>query len=169
MVYELPANSVLINNFIIVETKEFYLKNIEEKKSLLIELANNIRCRTSTAFKSQRVKKQNKIFDLLGCTYSFFQRRIISQLYEEMTLYNYGSLWEIDHCYPLSKTNLPDNTDMIKVTNWVNLRPVYKNEKIWKGSNVNHRFYLLQQVKAKYLLKLNNQEGQNEDFHQSNI
>ena len=80
-----------------------------------------------------------------------------------MTLDNYGSLWEIDHYYPLSKTNLSNNTDMIKVTNWVNLRPMYKNENISKGSKVNHHFYLLQQIEAKYFLKLN--EGDNEDFH----
>ena len=65
-----------------------------------------------------------------------------------MTLNNYGSLWEIHHCNSISRTNLSNKTDMTIVTNWVNLRPLYKNENISTGSKVNYHFHLLQQNKA---------------------
>ena len=33
---------------------------------------------------------------------------------------NYGSLWTLDHCYPLSKTNLSIETDMFQFFHWIN-------------------------------------------------
>ena len=45
-----------------------------------------------------------------------------------MTEENYGEIWCLDHCYPLSKTNLLDKTKMNKSTKWINLRPMYCGE-----------------------------------------
>ena len=71
---------------------------------------------------------------------------------------NYGSMWTIDHCYPLSKTNLSDKNEMNKSTNWINLRPMYCSENISKGDTINHRLYLMQEIKAYQFLRLN-EEG----------
>ena len=38
------------------------------------------------------------------------------------------------------------------------------NENISRGYKIDHRLYLLQQIKAKYFPKLN-EEGYNEDLH----
>ena len=72
-----------------------------------------------------------------------------------MTLENYGKIWCLDHCYPLSKTNLSNQNDMYKSTNWVNLRPMYIKDNIIKGDKIDHHLYLLQEVKANYFLTLN--------------
>ena len=77
-----------------------------------------------------------------------------------MTLKNYGSVWQIDHCYPLSQTNLSNETDMTKATNWINLRPMYSSENIAKADKIDHRLYLMQEVKAYQFLKFNG-EGAN--------
>ena len=71
-----------------------------------------------------------------------------------MTLENYGKIWCLDHCLPLSNGN-----DMYKITNWVNLRTMYIKDNISKGSKIDHRLYLMQEVKAKYFLKINVQQG----------
>ena len=43
---------------------------------------------------------------------------------------------------------------------------MYIKDNISKGSKIDNRLYLLQEVKAKYFLKLNNdQEGFNENIH----
>ena len=42
-----------------------------------------------------------------------------------MTEENYGSVWAIDHCYALPKTDLPTDNGMNKSTHWINLRPTY--------------------------------------------
>ena len=84
-----------------------YFKNRKES-DMNFKLACNLRSRTSTAFKSQNVRKINKTFNLLGCSHSFFKRWIIHQLYDNMTEENYGKICCLDHCYPIGKCNLID-------------------------------------------------------------
>ena len=45
-----------------------------------------------------------------------------------MTLENYGSVWQSDHCVPIASFNLLDENEMKKSFNWINLRPMYSNE-----------------------------------------
>ena len=131
-----------------------YFKN-RKKLDSNYKLACNLRSRTSTAFKSQNVRKTNKTFDLLGCSHSFFKDWIIHQLYGNMTIENYGSVWHIDHCLPIASFNILDEIDMKTCFNWVNLRPMYSNENISKNAKINYRLYLLQLIKANYFTKLN--------------
>ena len=108
-----------------------YHNNRKERRSMLdkerrntdlnFKLISNIRTRTSNAFRSQT----NKTKKLIGCSNSFFKKWIVYQLYGNMTLENYGKIWCLDHCYPLSKISLSNENDLIKYTNWVNLRPMY--------------------------------------------
>ena len=117
-------------------------------------------------FKSQNVRKTIKTFDLLGCSHSFFKNWIVYQLYGNMSLENYASIWQIDHCLPIASFNLLDENDMKKCFNWINFRPMYSNENNSKNDKIDLSLYLLQEVKAKYFLKINNdQEGPNEDLH----
>ena len=45
-----------------------------------------------------------------------------------MTEENYGSIWTIDHCNLLSKTNLSNESDMFISSRWINLRPMFYNK-----------------------------------------
>ena len=75
---------------------------------------------------------------------------------------SYGSIWTIDPCYPRSKTNLSNETDMFKSSHWINLRPMYVKDNFIKGDKIDYHLYLLQEVKANFFLKLNNdQQGPN--------
>ena len=78
-----------------------------------------------------------------------------------MTLENYGSVWQIVHCLPITSFNLLNENDKKKCLNWINLRPMYSNENNSKNNKIDQYLYLLQQIKAKYFLKLNGQEGLN--------
>ena len=126
----------------------------KRKNDCNFNLFCNIRQRTKYAFKSQTIEKIN---DLIGCSNYFFRKWIIHQLYGDMRLENYGKIWCLDHCYPLSKIK---ENEMNKYINWINIRPKYITDNIIKGDKIDHRLYLLQQIKAKFFLKLNNgQEG----------
>ena len=140
------------------------LKDRRQKQISILNYFCNIRTRTIKDFKSQNVRKINKTFDLLGCSQSIFKRRILHQLYGNMTEENYGKVCCSDHCYPLSKTNLSDKNEMIKSTNMINLRPMYCSENISKGDKIDHRLYLMQEIKAYQFIKLN-EKGPNEDLH----
>ena len=134
-------------------------QRLKRETDFNFELICTIRTRTNKAFKSQNIKKANKTIDLIGCSYSFLRKWNIHQFYGEMTFENYGKIWCLDHCYPLSKTNLSYENDMYRSTNWINLRPMFFNEKISKSAKIDHRFYLVQEVKTEYFSKLNGQEG----------
>ena len=151
-----------------IEYSKFYARqnrariNLYEKKTFLnFKLACNLRSRSNKAFKSQNVETLNKTFDLLGCSQSFFKRWILHQLFGNITEENFGKFWSLDHCYLLSKTNLSDKNEMNKSTNWITLRPMYCSENISKGEKIDHRFYLMQEIKAYQFIKLNGQEGLN--------
>ena len=76
---------------------------------------------------------------------------IFYQHYGNMTIEISGSIWCIDHCYPLAKCNLVDKKDLYRYINWVNLRPKFVNEKSCKGSKIDHRLYIKQEIEAKDL------------------
>ena len=137
-------------------------ENNRRKIDLNFTIACNLRTRTSSSFKSQNVRKTCKTFDLLGCSHSFLKNWIIHQLYGNMTVENYGSVWQIDHCLPIISFSLLDENDKKKCFNWINLRPMYSSENNSKSAKIDHRLYLLQQIKANYFLKINNdQQGLN--------
>ena len=71
-----------------------------------------------------------------------------------MTIENYGSVWQVDHCLPIASFNLLDENDVKKCFNWVNLRPMYSTENNSKNVKIDHRLYLLQQIKAYQFLRL---------------
>ena len=136
-----------------------------KKTDFTFKLFCNIRRRTNSAFESQNIKKTNKTIDLIGCSQAFLRKWILHQLYGNMTEENYGRIWCLEHCYPLSKINLSDKNEMNKSTNWIILRPMYCSENISKGDKIDHRLHLMQAVKAYQFIKLN-EKGPNKDVHQ---
>ena len=136
-----------------------YYKNRKDS-DLFFLLTCSQRSRTSKAFKAQNVRKTNKTFDLLGCSHSFFRRWIIHQLDGKMTLENYGSVWQIDHCVAITSFNLLDEKEMKMCFNWINLKPMYVKENIIKVDKIDMRLYLLQEIKGRSFMKLKVEEGQ---------
>ena len=105
--------------------------------------------------------KIKKTMELIGCSHSFLKNWISFQLYGEMRMGNYGSVWSLDHCLAVSTLNLSDENEMRKCFNWVNLRPMYVKDNIAKSNKIDKWFYLLQEIKANYFKKLNEEEGLN--------
>ena len=42
-----------------------------------------------------------------------------------MSIEKYASVWSLNHTYPLSKTNLPDEEYMHKCNHLTSIRPIY--------------------------------------------
>ena len=72
-----------------------------------------------------------------------------------MNIENYGIDFVLDHTVPIASFNLFNEDELRKCFNWKNLRPMRPKENISKGSKVDERLYLLQEIKAHYFLKLN--------------
>ena len=94
------------------------LEREKRKTDFNFKLICNIGTRNNKAFKSQNIRKTNKTIDLIRCFNSFFKKLIFHQLCGKITLGIYGTIWCLDHCYPLSKTSLSKGNDMYKSTNW---------------------------------------------------
>ena len=111
------------------------------KTDLNFQLASYMKNRLYKAYKAQNVRKTNKTFDLLGCSHLFFKNWIIHQLYGNMTLENYVSVWQIDHCLAIASFNLVDEKEMKKCFNWINLRPMFVKDITTKGGKIDCIFY----------------------------
>ena len=61
-----------------------------------------------------------------------------------MSIENYGSICEIDHCLPITSFNLLDENELKKCFNWVILRPTFCKEKSLKKAKIDYRLYLMQ-------------------------
>ena len=148
--------------YITIYSKQYFQKNkkenIDKRKQRrhtipYVKICHNMRSLTNRAFKRQNVLKDYKTMNLIGCSHSFFKNWISYQLYGNMSMENYGKVWQIDHCLPINSFNLLNENEVKKCFHWSNLRPMYSNENSLKNDKVDQRLYLLQEIKANYFLK----------------
>ena len=78
-----------------------------------------------------------------------------------MTLENYGKIWCLDHCLPISSFNLLGEKEINKSFKCINLRPMYLKEIIIESDKIDHRLHLMQEVRVYQFIKLNDQEEPN--------
>ena len=87
-------------------------------------------------FKSSNIKKNNKTFDMVGCTPEFLLEHLASQFKEGMTYENYGLKgWVIDHIIPLSSAG-NDIEKLEKLCHYTNLQPLWWWENLSKGDKI---------------------------------
>jgi len=112
------------------EQREKFLSKIENR------IALNLRRRTRTFLHSGKGWS-----DLLGCDIEHFISWLEFNFEKEetdMSLENYGKVWQLDHVYPLSKFDMKNEEDVKKAFNWQNILPAIcidnqtKNNKIFK-------------------------------------
>ena len=82
-----------------------------------------------------------------------------------MSLEIYGKISCLDHCLTIATFSLLDEMELKKCFNWINLRPMYVKDLIIKGDKNDMSLYLLQEIKANYLMKLNAPELLYKDLH----
>lgn len=104
----------------------------------LEKLKHLLRARLKTALKGN-FKTGSAVRDL-GCTIEFLKLWLEAQFQHGMTWENHGNRkgqWSIDHIYPLSKVNLNNREDVLRVCNYQNLQPLWYIDNI-KKSNLTH-------------------------------
>lgn len=123
------------------------------KTDIVFKLERRLRCRIYQAFKAQSNEKTNRTWKYIDCNPIYFKKWIEFQLYDNMTLENYGKFWHIDHVKPCSSFDLSNPEEVNECFNWKNLRP-YKSEKnLQKSSKINIMDLVLQEIKVQYFLK----------------
>lgn len=83
-------------------------------------------------FKGSKTSR-NTVF---GCSRHKFLHWIEFNKTSEMTLDNYGTLWNLDHIKPCSSFDLTDKVELKKCFHWSNTVPVLVSENLTKHSKV---------------------------------
>jgi hypothetical protein len=112
------------------EQRKNFLSNVKNK------IAMNLRRRTRSFLHSGKGWSE-----LLDCNFDHFMKWLKFNFDKEdgdMTLENYGKVWEMDHVNPLSKFDMENKDDVKIAFNWQNILPALcshnkeKNNKILK-------------------------------------
>ena len=97
---------------VIAQTNKYQVEKM--KRDPIFKLERRLRNRIYQAFKAQGERKNNRTWKYIDCSSRFFQKWIEYQLYDGMTLENYGKTWHIDHVYPCSKFDLTKEEEIAK-------------------------------------------------------
>lgn len=108
------------------------------KTDIQFRLKCNLRGRLYSFVKG-KTKIGSAIRDL-GCTVEYLKLHLEKQFKLGMSWENYGKKegqWSIDHILPLSKFDLTDRQQFIKVCHFSNLQPLWHVDNIRKGNKSN--------------------------------
>jgi hypothetical protein len=109
---------------------------ITSRSKPLNRAKSNMRNRFRDALKHYRQTQRDTMSSMIGCTWSFFDKWIVSQFKRGMKWENYGSIWHIDHIEPLAHFDVTDQNDMKRAWHYSNLRPLKAAENLKKGAKI---------------------------------
>lgn len=93
-----------------------------------------VRNRINQYLKSKNYKKNNKSFDLIGCSPEFLKEHIECQFTEGMSWDLVGKEIHIDHILPLSSGKNIDEVN--KLCHYTNLQPLWAKDNLSKGKKI---------------------------------
>ena len=140
------------------KNKEKYIKQTDAYKKNKIKtdpifhLERRMRCRVYSALVNQSANKDKRTLDYLGCTAGFFQEWMVFQLYDGMTLENYGEVWHVDHTRPIASFDLTREEEQRTCFSWENCRPLLAKKNIDKSDSYHPFESVLQELKAHIFL-----------------
>lgn len=142
-------------NEVIKQTNNYKVEKM--KKDPIFKLERRLRTRIYQAFVAQDSKKSDRTWKYIGCSPKQFQEWMEYQLYDGMTLENYGNYWHIDHVKPCSSFDLSKEDHIEKCFSWKNLRPYKAEKNLEKNDKIILEDIVLQELKVKcFIKKLNN-------------
>jgi len=124
-------------------TKQIWLEknkdNIRQKKrdkyknNIIHKLSGNVRNRMNSFLKTNNIRKDNKTFDIIGCTPEFLKEHIEKLFHKGMNWGNRNE-WHIDHIIPLSSAKTEE--DIYKLCYYTNLQPLWRLDNLKKGNKI---------------------------------
>jgi len=101
----------------------------------IFRLKITVRGRVYNFLKSKNIVKNNKTFDIVGCTPQFLKEYLETQFTEGMSWDNHGQYgWHIDHIIPLSSANTKE--EIYKLCHYTNLQPLWAEDNLKKGNKL---------------------------------
>jgi membrane-associated HD superfamily phosphohydrolase len=117
-----------------LDKRNSYEKN-KKKADVVYRLKTLVRGRISDFFKSKKINKNNKTFEIVGCSPKLLKEHIEKQFKEGMSWDNYGLYgWHIDHIIPLSLAKTEE--EVYKLCHYTNLQPLWAKENLTKSNKI---------------------------------
>ena len=104
------------------------------KTDPLFKLKDNLRSRTSKAFRNKGYSKNTKTQEMLGVDWEICKAYIERKFTKGMSWSNYGD-WHIDHVIPLASANTPER--LKKLCHYTNLQPMWAIDNLIKSDSIN--------------------------------
>ena len=134
----------LNRDVILVKQQHYYAthkkqRNARNKKKLKSDVVYKLRCTLRSRFISafrHNYKSGSAIRDL-GCTIVELKRYLEVKFQSGMTWDNWGrgkGKWNIDHILPLSRVDLSDRKQFLKVVHYTNLQPLWFIDNLKKSN-----------------------------------
>ena len=116
----------------IKEQKKEYIKN-RNKNDFIFNLKNRMRSRLSSYLSKKGLSKENKTFEIVGCSPLELKEHLEKQFAIGMSWEN-RSEWHIDHIIPLSSAKTED--ELYKLCHYTNLQPLWAIDNIEKSNKI---------------------------------
>lgn len=142
------------------KNKEKYNKQIVEyqkkkiKTDSIFHFYKQMRCKIYIVMKMRKIEKDKRTLEYIGCTTEFFQKWMEFQLYDGMTLENYGKIWHVDHTKPIASFDLTKDDQCKECFSWKNCRPFLAHKNIQKSTSYQPFDSVLQELKAHFFFKI---------------
>jgi len=102
---------------------------------LQFRLASRLRGRLSDALRIGKKEKVGSHIRFLGCSLEELKTHLQNQFKEGMSWDNYGKNgWHIDHKQPLSRFDLTNDSQLVKLCHFTNLQPLWAKDNIIKSN-----------------------------------
>jgi hypothetical protein len=105
----------------------------KHKQKPEIKLKEKIRHRVYLFLKSKNLKKNNKTFEIVGCSPQSLKEHLEKLFVDGMTWDNQGK-WHIDHKIPLASAKTEE--ELYKLCHYTNLQPLWAEDNMKKGSKL---------------------------------
>jgi hypothetical protein len=114
------------------EKRNEYLSN-KKKIDPIYRLSCIVRNRIYSFLKNKNITKQNKTFDIVGCSPELLKEYLEKQFVDGMCWDNRNE-WHIDHIIPLSSAKTED--EILKLCHYTNLRPLWAEDNLRKSNKI---------------------------------
>jgi hypothetical protein len=107
----------------------------KEKKQTnpIFKMSSNVRVRIYRFLKKNNINKNNKTFQIIGCSPNQLKEHLEKKFVNGMTWENQGE-WHIDHIIPLSSAKSIE--EIIKLCHYSNLQPLWAKDNLKKGYKI---------------------------------
>lgn len=110
-------------------------RNNRRKNDPLYKLECNVRSRIYDFLKVRNLNKNNKTFEIIGCTPNELKNHIEKKFMDGMNWDNYGYYgWHVDHIIPLDSAK--NEFDIYKLCHYTNLQPLWWEINLKKGNRI---------------------------------